>query len=52
MPNAKAQVFAPHRIYSRSYPIDIKFDMCVKSVKNIQSNGYIFKIRSNVNNIE
>ena len=33
------------------YPINSKFDKCIKSVKNMQSNGLIFKIYSNVNDI-
>ena len=40
-----------YKLYSK-YPIGINFDMCIKSVKNMQSNGYIFKICSNVNDIE
>ena len=31
--------------------IDTKFDMCIKSVKNMQSNGQIFKIYKNVNDL-
>ena len=29
-----------------------KFDMCIKSVMNMQFNGYIFKKYSNINDIE
>ena len=30
----------------------MEFDMCVKNIKNMQFNGYIFKICSNVYFIE
>ena len=32
--------------------IDTKFDMCIESIKNMQFNGYIFNICSNVYFIE
>ena len=45
----KIQAF---RSYSKSYPIDTKFDMFIKSIKNIQFNGQIFKISNNIYFIE
>ena len=32
--------------------INTKFNMCIKSVKNMQFNGWIFKICSNVYFVE
>ena len=32
--------------------IDTKFDMCIKNIKNMQFNSYIFKICKNIYFIE
>ena len=41
-----------YRSYSKEYPIDTKFDIYIKSIKNMQFNDQIFKILSNVYFIE
>ena len=33
-----------YRSYSKEHPIDTKFDICIKSVKNMKFNSEIFKI--------